>query len=71
MSCNPQPITLFSELKQGFISYPVLNRFKPDKHTFLKIDWSSEGMVYILIQPATDEEYQHASIVLKDTGTFF
>ena len=38
---TPQLITLFSELKYCATLYPLLNRFDPDKPTFLNIDWSS------------------------------
>ena len=69
MAWNSQLITLFSEFKHGMTSSPVLNHFEPDKYNFLKKYWSSEGMVWIMMQTATVKEYQHASTVLKDTGT--
>jgi len=37
-------ISLFEELKVGVTSSPVLARFDADKTTFLKTDWSAEGM---------------------------
>ena len=55
MAWIPKLITLFSELKYGVTSSLFLTRFDPDKHTFLKTDWSSEEVVWILIQPNTDK----------------
>ena len=66
---NPTTYHAIFELKHGVTSYPVLNRFDTEKPTLLNTYWSSEGMGWILIQSATDKEYQHASKVLKDTGT--
>ena len=71
MAWTPQLITMFSELKYGMTSSPVLNRFEPDKPTFLHTDWIPEGMGWILIQTATDKESHHASTVLKENGTYF
>ena len=51
-------------------SSPVLTWFDPYQSTFLKTYWSSEGMVWILMQPNTDKEYHHASTFLKYTGTY-
>ena len=70
MAWTPQ-FMLFSELKHGVTSYPVLTRFDPDKPTFLNIDWISVLMSCIIMQPSTDKESHHASTVLKDTGTCF
>ena len=70
MAWTPELITLFSEFKHGVTSSPVLNRFDTYKPTFLNTDWISERIGWILIQPATDKESQHASTVLKDTGIF-
>ena len=69
MACTPQLITLFSEIKHGVTSALILTQFEPNKPSLLKIDWSSEGMGWIMMQPTTDKKYQHASILLKDTGT--
>ena len=69
MAWTPQLITLFSELKHGGTSSQVLARFDTDKPTFLQIYWSSEGIGWIMMQPANDKESQHASTFLKDTGT--
>ena len=65
---TPELITLFDELKVGVISSPVLARFDPDKPTFLKTDWSAEGMGWILMQPADDAESLKAAVLLKKTG---
>ena len=69
MAWNPQRIMLFYELKHDVTSYPVLTWFDPDKPTILKTYWSSERMSWIIMQAATDKESQHASTVLKYTGT--
>ncbi len=47
---------LFEDLKVCITSSPVLARFDSTKPTFLKTDWSSEGMGWILMQPENDEE---------------
>ena len=60
--------SLFSDLKQCITSSPVLARFDPNKPTFLKTDWSSEGMAYILMQPSDDAESQKAMKLLEKSG---
>ena len=42
-------------------SVPVLDRFDTTRPIFLKTDWSSEGMGWILIQPSNDNETQAGS----------
>ena len=69
MAQTPQLIMLFYELKHDVASFPVLTWFDADRPTFFNTDWSSEGMGWIMIQPATDKEYHHVSTVLKDAGT--
>ena len=61
-------IALLSELKVGVTSSPVLGRFYPDKCKFLKTDWSAECMVWILVQPADDEESNRVTKVLQEPG---
>ena len=56
---TPELVTLFHRLKVGVTSSPLLTIFDPDKPTFLKADWSAEGMGWILMQPADDNESQH------------
>ena len=68
MGWTPELITLFKELKVGITSYPVLARFDPEKPTFLKTDWSKEGMGWIIMQPADDKESTKAMQLLKRTG---
>ena len=46
---------IFQELKENIVSSPVMARFNPDRLTFLKTDWSAEGMGWILMQPADDK----------------
>ena len=47
---------------------PVLARFGPDKPTFLKTDWSSMGMGWILMQPSDAAEVTAATELLSKTG---
>ena len=61
MAWTPDLITLFEELKVTLNSSPVLARFDPEKPTFLKTDWSAEGMGRILMQPADDVESVQAT----------
>ena len=65
---TPEFVKLFSDLKSCITSSPVLARFDPAKPTFLKTDWSSEGMGWILMQPADDEESKIAMAHLRRTG---
>jgi len=46
----------------------VLSRFDTSRPTFLKTDWSSEGMGWILMQPVSDIESQAATTKLLTTG---
>ena len=55
-SWSPELVKLFSDLKICITSSPILARFDTTRPTFLKTDGSSEGMGWILIQPADDEE---------------
>jgi len=70
MGWTPELITLFEELKVGITSSPVLARFDPEKPTFPKTDWSAEGMGWILMQPADDDESTKAMQILKRTGEY-
>ena len=56
MAWTPALISIFEELKVTITSSPILARFDPLKPTFLKIDWSAEGMGWILIHPVDDVE---------------
>ena len=42
--------------KKGVTSLQVLAIFDPDKQTLLNTDWSEEGMGWIIMQTADDEE---------------
>ena len=64
-------IKLFSDLKLCITSTQILARFDPAKPTFLKTNWSSEGMAWIFIQPSDDEESVRATAALNKTGTWF
>ncbi len=61
-------LQLFADIKVSITSGPILARYNPDKPTFLKTDWSAEGMGWILMQPADDEESQRASTLLLQSG---
>ena len=68
MTWSPDLITLFQDVKVCIMSSSVLVRFDPVKLAFLKTDWSAEGMVYILIQPSTDESSTKSVKILRDGG---
>ena len=67
---TPELSTLFTDLKVCITSSPVIARFYPTKITFLKIDWSSEGMGWILMQPADDDESLKFAQHLRKTGIY-
>ena len=68
MAWTPALISIFEELKVTITSSPMLARFDPLKPTFLKIDWSAEGMGWILMQPADDIESTKATKSLLKCG---
>ena len=68
---TPEFVKLFSDLKSCITLSPVIARFDPAKPTFLRTDWSSESMGWILIQPADDKESKIAMVHLRSTGTCF
>ena len=63
---EPQEIIL--DIKKSITSSPVLSRHELDKTTFLKTDWSADGMACILMQPSKDDEYTKAVIHLEKTS---
>ena len=68
MSWTPYLIDFFHELKVNITPSTVLSRFDNEKPTFLKNYWSAEGMGWILMQPADDEESQESTAHLRNTG---
>ena len=68
LAWTPELIQLFEDLKRCITSGPILARYDPSKPTFLKTDWSAEGMGWILMQPADDEESVRATELLRTTG---
>ena len=68
MAWSPDLISLFEELKRDVTSSPILTRFNPSQPVFLKTDWSAEGMGWILMQPAQDEDSQAAVDTLRQKG---
>ena len=59
---------LFLALKKSITSSLVLSHYDPDKPTFLKTDWSADGMAWILIQPAKCDKSAEAAEHLDSTG---
>ena len=49
-------IQIFEDMKKCITFSPILARFNPTELIFLKTDWSTEGMAWILMQPADDKE---------------
>ena len=68
MAWSAELIALFQDLKLAITSSPVLVRYDPDQPLFLKTDWSSDGMGWILLQPAGDKESQQAAKTLLQNG---
>ena len=54
MAWTPDLISFFEEITLTITSSTVLVRFDSLKFTFLKTDWSAEGMGWILMQPVDD-----------------
>ena len=69
-ACTPEFVKLFSDLKSCITSSSALARFDPANPTFLKMDWSSKGMGWILMQPADDEESKTAMAHLRCTRKY-
>ena len=61
-------ISLFSSLKTDLTTEPVLARYDSNKPIFLKTDWSSLGMSFIMTQPGNDKASAKATRKLLDTG---
>ena len=70
MAWSSERITLFGELKVTLISSPVLARFDPEKSTFIKTNWSAEGIGWILMQPAGDTDSTKTTKLLLETGEY-
>ena len=68
MAWSPELVELFRYAKVCITSLPILARYDPSKSTFLKTDWSVEGMVYILMQPTNDEKSIEATTLLIMTS---
>ena len=68
MAWSPMLLELFNDMKQCITSSPILIRYDPTRPVFLKTDWSAEGMGWILMQPAADDESRKASKTLQETG---
>ena len=61
---TPELKRLFESLKHDVTSSPVLARYDSSKPCFLKTDWSSRAMSFILMQPDNSSE---SSAALKKT----
>ena len=51
-------------------SSPIVTKFGPLKPTFLKTDWSSEGMGWIFMQPVDDVESTNGTKALLNSGEY-
>ena len=67
---TPELTNYFTDLKACISSSPILTRFDSAKSTFLKIGWSSEGMGWILMQPANDGKSRKVTVHLAKTGIY-
>ena len=65
---TPDLVKLLNKCKKGITSSPVLVRYDSDKPVFLKTDWLTEGMGYILLQPYDSVESKAATVKLLQTG---
>ena len=61
-------VHLFDSLKIDLTSAPVLARYDSSKPVFLKTDWSSLGMSFILMQPDDDRNSQKSLQKLLNKG---
>jgi len=68
LAWTPDSIATFESLKLSVVSDPCLARFSEHLPIFLKTDWSSRGMSYILMQPADDAAARDAIRILSDGG---
>ena len=68
LAWTPDLIQLFEDMKHCITSSPILARYDPSKPTFLKSDWSAEGMGFIIMQPADDDESKTALKTLTSKG---
>ena len=59
---------LFESLKADLTSEPLLARYDSTKPLFLKTDWSSLGLSFILMQPSNDEASKAATDLLLRSG---
>ena len=49
MTWTPELLQLFNDIQVSITYSPILSRYNPSKPTFLKMDWSAEGMGWILM----------------------
>ena len=68
MVWTPDLLRLFDDIKLAITTSPVLARYDPSKPTFLKTDWSAEGMGWIIMQPADDLDSFAATKLLQNGG---
>ena len=55
MAWSPDLIQISEDMKKCITSLPILARVYPTKTEFLEIDWSAEGMAWILTHTADDK----------------
>ena len=63
-------IVLFNYCKQQLYTSPLLVRYDSSKSVFLKTDWYTGEMGYILIQADASPQSLVALILLKDTSEY-
>ena len=68
MAWSPESIVLFEDIKRYVTSLLIAIRYESTKPMFLKTDWSSTEMGWILMQPAQDKESIAALETLLRTG---
>ena len=68
MAWTPELLELFEDLKESITSSPITARYNPELPVFLKTDWSSEGMGWILMQPHSDSVSVSALKLLENEG---
>ena len=61
-------VCLFNSLKKDLTSEPLLARYDSTKPIFLKTDWSSLGMSFVLMQPGNDKVSDSATKKLLNEG---
>ena len=59
---------ILKHLQHKIISSPLIGQYDSDKPIFLKTDWSTIGMSYMLLQPGDNSLYNDTIKNLRKTG---